>query len=79
MTGFVFRALLKARNGLRKRLLSKPTAFTKTQLGQRIQRQVFWCRGKISFMVRVVETDGATVSESRGATLWLLQSLARQY
>ena len=79
VTAFVFRALLKARNGLCKRLLSKPTALTKTHLGQRIQRQVFWWRGKISFMVRVVEADGATVSESRGATLWLLHSLARQY
>ena len=78
MTAFVFPALLKARNGLCKRLFSKP-AIIKTHSGQRIQRQVFRWRGKISFIVRVVEADGATVSESRGATLWLLQSLARQY
>ena len=30
-------------------------------------------------MVRVVEADGATVGESQGATLWLLQLFARQH
>ena len=62
VTAFVFSAQLKARNGLCKRLLSKP-AF----------------QYKESFMVRVVEADGTTVGESRGTTLWLLQSLARQH
>ena len=51
----------------------------KTHSGQRIQRQVFRWRVKISFMVSVVEADGTNVGESRGATLWLLQSLARQH
>ena len=30
-------------------------------------------------MVSVVEADGTNVGESRGATPWLLQSLARQH